>query len=70
VKFQYSSTGEVLDDIELMVRNAEQYNGVDHPVARIAQGLYTGLKLALTHGRGSLGEKDEFAQLEAAVRKK
>jgi hypothetical protein len=71
VTFQYGAVTEMLADAERMVENSEIFNGPDHVITKSARSLLSGLRISLLHTREQLGpERDEFAQLEAAMAKK
>jgi hypothetical protein len=70
-RFQYRTVDQVLEDLKLMHRNAELFNGVKSPVANDAKVLLDSITLLLTHDRLHLGaDKDELAVLEVAIKKK
>lgn len=57
--------------MQLMVTNAETFNGVQSIIAIEAAALLSALRLALLHEREQLGaDKDELAVLEAAIRRR
>ena len=61
----------MLADAERLVGNSEIFNGPDHLITKNARSLLSGLRISLLHTREQLGpERDEFAQLEAAMAKK
>lgn len=71
VSYQYYTVQAVIDDMELMMTNAETFNAPGSQIAIEAKGLYKDLKVALTHDLNTLGrEKDEFTLLEQAIAKK
>ena len=71
VSFQYQTVAAVLADMDLMCRNAVQYNGPASPIVADAKALYSAFELALTHTLKQLGpDRDECTLLERAIRKK
>jgi hypothetical protein len=71
VSYQYGSVQSILNDIQLMVHNAEEFNGKNTVIVADANSVYCDLQLAFTHDKKFLGAaKDEYTILENAIRKK
>lgn len=70
-QFVYLTVQDFLIDVQLIVKNAEEFNGKASPVSNDARCVYSNLRLILTHDLKHLGaEKDEYSVLETAVKKK
>lgn len=70
VSYQYTSTRELLNDVERMARNAERFNGEAHAVSKSGRKLLTTLKNNLEHYQRIFGEQqDAFSVLEVQVAK-
>eukprot|EP01038_Epipyxis_sp_PR26KG_P009931 gene9931-13360_t len=68
---KYETADALKSDFNLMVRNAEQFNGVGSPIAQAANKLLVKLQQSLVHERKHFGvDNDSILKLEEAIHKK
>ena len=71
VSYEYETAQAMLEDVALMVHNAETYNGREHIIAERARKLLKRLEDNLGHDRKHLGEdKDPIRKMEEAIQRK
>ena len=69
--YQYTTVHSLLEDLSLLEKNAETFNGASSLIAADARSMVHSLRLALTHDRIHLGpDKDELTALENAIKRK
>lgn len=70
-QFQYSTRREFLNDMHLMARNAETFNGSVSEITKNAWFLYKRLERAVNHEKNHFGEEgDVYRLLEEAISKR
>lgn len=69
--YRYETAAALIDDVELMARNSEVFNGKESPVTITAYKLLQKLTVSLNHEKQHLGEdKDTIRLLEDAIKKR
>lgn len=68
---KYSSIEAILADMDLLLRNAIAFNGINHTVSTEAKSISAAFRSIVTTDRTHLGvEKDEYSVLENEIKKK
>jgi hypothetical protein len=68
--YEYETAAALINDLELMARNAELFNGPGHVVTKNGRKLVNMLKKNLEHEKKLLGfDRDVIGTLEQAVNK-
>eukprot|EP01034_Spumella_vulgaris_P022021 gene22021-28115_t len=69
--FKYDTAGAMIQDVELMARNAQAFNGAGHLITVTASKLVEKLRTSVNHEAVHFGaDKDTIRLMEEAIRKK